>query len=189
MTYIPVDGRGLVDPDDIKRALRSETRLISIIFANNETGVIQSVREIGRIAAEADVYFHTDAVQAAGKVPLDVQEIGCDLLTITAHKMHGPHGAGALYVRKGTLLQALLLWRPARAFAPRGDGESAPALSDWARLRRLQTKVSAMARCIGCRICATVWKGSILGGVEQIACERRGCAARAEHQQHLFRLH
>ncbi len=107
VTYLPVDGRGVVDPDDVRRALRPETRLISIIFANNETGVMQPVGEIGKIAAEADVYFHTDAVQAAGKVPLNVQEIGCDLLTITGHKMHGPQGAGALYVRKGTLLQPL----------------------------------------------------------------------------------
>ncbi len=107
VTYLPVDAQALVDPDDVRRAIRPETRLISIILANNETGVLQPVREIGKIAAEADVYFHTDAVQAAGKVPLDVKEIGCDLLTITGHKMHGPQGAGALYVRKGTLLQPL----------------------------------------------------------------------------------
>ncbi len=107
VTYLPVDGHALVDPDDVRRAIRPETKLISIIFANNETGVLQAVNEIGRIAAEADVYFHTDAVQAAGKVPIDVKEIRCDLLTLTAHKMHGPQGAGALYVRKGTLLQPM----------------------------------------------------------------------------------
>ncbi|HEX8894709.1 MAG TPA: cysteine desulfurase family protein [Terriglobales bacterium] len=108
VTYLPVDGQALVDPDDLKRAMRSNTKLISIIFGNNETGVLQEVREIGKIAAEADVYFHTDAVQAAGKVPIDVKEIGCDLLTLTAHKMHGPIGAGALFVRKGTLLQPMM---------------------------------------------------------------------------------
>ena len=108
VTYLPVDGQALVDPDDVRRAIRPETKLVSIILANNETGVVQPVNEIGKIAAEADVYFHTDAVQAAGKVPLDVKEIGCDLLTITGHKMHGPQGAGALYVRKGTLLQPML---------------------------------------------------------------------------------
>jgi cysteine desulfurase len=107
VTYLPVDGRALVDPDDVRRAIRPQTKLVSIIFANNETGVLQSVDEIGRITAEADVYFHTDAVQAAGKVPIDVRQIRCDLLTLTAHKMHGPQGAGALYVRKGTLLQPL----------------------------------------------------------------------------------
>jgi cysteine desulfurase len=108
VTYLPVDGQALVDPDDVKRAIRPNTKLISIIFANNETGVLQDARDIGKIAAEADVYFHTDAVQAAGKVPIDVKEIGCDLLTLTAHKMHGPIGAGALFVRKGTLLQPMM---------------------------------------------------------------------------------
>ncbi len=107
VTYLPVDAQALVDPDDVRRAIRPETKLISIMFANNETGVLQPVKEIGKIAAEADVYFHTDAVQAAGKIPLDVKEIGCDLVTITGHKMHGPQGAGALFVRKGTLLQPL----------------------------------------------------------------------------------
>jgi cysteine desulfurase len=108
VTWVPVDGRGLVDPADVQRALRPNTRLISIMTANNETGVLQPVEEIGKIAAEADVYFHTDAVQAAGKVPLDVQRIGCDLLSISGHKMHAPQGVGALYVRKGTMLQPML---------------------------------------------------------------------------------
>jgi len=107
VTCLPVDGCAVVDPDDVRRAIRPNTKLISIIFANNETGVLQAVKEIGKIAGEADVYFHTDAVQAAGKVLIDVKEIGCDLLTLTAHKMHGPQGAGALYVRKGTLLQPM----------------------------------------------------------------------------------
>src|SRR5512147_597575 len=79
VTYVPVDSHALVNPDDVRRALRPNTKLITIMAANNETGVVQQVAEIGKVAAEADVYFHTDAVQAAGKVPIDVKEIGCDL--------------------------------------------------------------------------------------------------------------
>jgi len=108
VTYIPVDGRGLVDPADVKRAIRPNTKLITIMFANNETGVVQPVAEIGKIAADADVYFHTDAVQAAGKIAIDVSKIGCDLLAISGHKMHGPQGVGAVYVRKGTQLEPML---------------------------------------------------------------------------------
>jgi len=108
VTYIPVDGRGLVDPADVKRAIRPNTKLITIMFANNETGVVQPAPEIGKVAAESDVYFHTDAVQAAGKIRIDINQIGCDLLAISGHKLHGPQGVGALYVRKGTPLEPLL---------------------------------------------------------------------------------
>jgi cysteine desulfurase len=107
VTILPVDGHGLVDPADVRRALRPNTRLISVMMANNETGVLQPVEEIGRIAAEADAYFHTDAVQAAGKVAIDVNRIGCHALSISGHKLHAPQGVGALYVRKGTQVRPL----------------------------------------------------------------------------------
>jgi cysteine desulfurase len=107
VTYLPVDGRCLVDPDDVRRALRSNTRLISVMMANNETGVLQPFAEIGKIAAEAGILFHTDAVQGAGKITVDVAKIGCHALSISAHKLHGPQGVGALYVRKGTQIRPL----------------------------------------------------------------------------------
>lgn len=107
VTFVPVDGDGLVDPDDVRKALRPNTRLISIMMANNEIGVVQPVGAIGKIAEEAGVFFHTDAVQAAGKIPLDVNSIGCHLLSISGHKLHAPQGVGALYVRKGARLQPL----------------------------------------------------------------------------------
>ncbi len=108
VTYVPVNSRSEVDPDDVRKALRPDTRLISIMMANNETGVIQPVEEIGKIAREADVFFHTDAVQAAGKIPIDVEKIGCDVLSISGHKIHAPQGTGAMYIRKGTLIQPLI---------------------------------------------------------------------------------
>ncbi len=108
VTIIGVDSLSRVNPDDVRRALRSNTRLISIMMANNETGVLQPVEEIARIAAEAGVLFHTDAVQAAGKVAVDVQRIGCHALSISGHKIHAPQGVGALYVRKGTKLHPML---------------------------------------------------------------------------------
>ena len=108
VTCLPVDSYGLVDPDDVKKAITDNTVLISVMHANNEIGTIEPITEIGRIAQERRVAFHTDAVQTVGHIPVDVNELGVDLLAMSAHKLYGPKGIGALYIRKGTRIAPLL---------------------------------------------------------------------------------
>jgi cysteine desulfurase len=108
VTVVSVNREGLVDPEEVRPAIRPETALISIMLANNEIGTIQPIEEIGKIAAERGVLLHTDAVQAAGKISIDVNRLGAHLLTISGHKIYGPKGMGALYVRKGTRVLPLL---------------------------------------------------------------------------------
>lgn len=108
ITYVPVNMNGEIDPDDIKRSVRPDTKLISIMAANNETGVIQPVKDIGRIAEEYGVLFHTDAVQAFGSIDIDVDDMHIDMLSVSAHKHYGPKGIGALYCRKGSKIRPLI---------------------------------------------------------------------------------
>jgi cysteine desulfurase len=108
VTYLPVDPYGLVDPDDIRKAITDKTILISIMHANNEIGTIQPIMEIGQIAQEKGVYFHTDAVQTFGHLPLSVNELNVDLLSASAHKLYGPKGVGFLYIRQGTKIMPFM---------------------------------------------------------------------------------
>jgi len=108
VTYLPVDKHGLVDPADVEKAIRKDTILVSMMHANNEIGTIEPIGEVGKICREKGVYFHTDAVQSFGKIPVDVEKMNVDLLAVSAHKVYGPKGVGALFVRDGVKIEPLL---------------------------------------------------------------------------------
>ena len=108
VTYLPVDEHGLVNPDDITKSINEKTTIVSIMFANNEVGTIQPIKEISKICNKYQIPLHTDAVQAAGKVPINVKELGIDALSISSHKINGPKGVGALFIKKGFAVEAII---------------------------------------------------------------------------------
>jgi cysteine desulfurase len=175
VTYLPVDGRCQVNPEEVRRALRPNTKLITIMMANNETGVLQPVREIGEIASDADVYFHSDAVQAAGKVEIDVRQIGCDLLSVSGHKMHAPQGVGALYVAKTTRLEPML-YGGRHERSRRAGTENVPGLVGLGKAAELALK--ALLRGDAEKMCALRdrMESRILSEVESVAINGAGAA-------------
>ena len=173
VTIVGCDAYGVVQPEAVREALRPNTKLVSVIMANNETGVLQPVAEIASIAHQANALFHTDAVQAAAKVPISVEEIGCDLLTLAAHKMNGPQGVGALYVRRGTLLQSRQLGgrheRGRRAGTENlagivGFGRAAELAIEWFDNGGVK-QMSALRDRLEQGICRTVPGASVNGGL------------------------
>jgi len=151
VTYLGVGSAGVVDPADVRRAIRAETVLISVMHANNEIGTIQPLEEIGAIAREHDIYFHTDAVQSVGKIPIDVEKFGVDLLSLSAHKLNGPKGVGAMYIRRGTTLRPLLYGghherdrRPGTENVPGNVGLGMAAELAWSHLEEYGRRVAAL---------------------------------------------
>jgi cysteine desulfurase len=173
VTIVGCDANGVVQLEAVREALRPNTKLVSVMMANNETGVLQPAAEIAAIAHNANALFHTDAVQAAAKVPISVEEIGCDLLTLAAHKMNGPQGVGALYVRRGTLLQSRQLGgrheRGRRAGTENlagivGFGRAAELAIEWFDNGGVK-QMSALRDRLEQGICRTVPGASVNGGL------------------------
>ncbi len=138
VTYLDVDENGLVDPEAVKAAIRPETILVSIMMANNEVGTVEPVKEIGAVCREAGVLFHTDAVQAVGHIPVDVQDMNIDLLTLTAHKFHGPKGVGAVYIKKGVRVPAMITGG-GQENKKRAGTENVPGIVGLAKALEIQT--------------------------------------------------
>jgi len=185
ITYVPVDSSGRVDPGAIESAIRESTLLISVMHANNETGIIQPVEEIGKIARQRGVLLHTDAVQSIGKIPTDAGALGADLLSMSGHKIHGPKGIGVLYIRKGTKI-APFMTGGSHERKRRAGTENVPAIAGIGaaarlareRLPEMQTRVAglrdrlegqAMTRIPGARVNG---KGPRLPSISNLSFER-----------------
>ncbi|MBQ6236385.1 MAG: cysteine desulfurase NifS [Clostridia bacterium] len=139
VTYLDVDENGLVDPEAVRAAIRPETILVSVMMANNEVGTIEPIKEIGAVCHAAGVLFHTDAVQAVGHIPVDVQDMNIDLLTLTAHKFHGPKGVGAVYIKKGVRVPAMITGG-GQENKKRAGTENVPGIVGLAKALEIQTE-------------------------------------------------
>ncbi len=158
LSYIPVDPSGVLNVQSLLRELRPETILISVMLANNETGTLQPVSEIGKIARERGIVIHTDAVQAVGKIPVDVNDLGVDLLSLSAHKVYGPKGVGALYIRKGTPIEPILFGgHHERGMRP--GTENVPGIAAFAAALRLATEELEETRCRLRKLRDRLWTG------------------------------
>jgi len=174
VTYLGVGSAGVVDPADVRRAIRAETVLISVMHANNEIGTIQPLEDIGAIAREHDIYFHTDAVQSVGKIPIDVEKFGVDLLSLSAHKLNGPKGVGAMYIRRGTTLRPLLYGghherdrRPGTENVPGIVGLGMAAELAWSHLEEYGRRVAALRDRLERKILELVPQVSVNGDPER----------------------
>jgi cysteine desulfurase len=166
VTVLPVDGGGRVDPEAVREALCDDTVLVSIQTANNEVGTIQPVAEIGALCRERSVLFHTDAVQALGKIPVNVSDLGADLVSLSAHKVYGPKGAGALYVRKGVPL-APLVFGGGRAAGFRAGTDNVPGIVGFGKA----VEVAEAGRETSAPVIAALrdrLEGALLGGIEGV---------------------
>lgn len=152
VTYLPVDRYGLVNPDDVRRSIRPETKLISVMYVNNETGAIQPVAEVGKITRERGILFHTDAVQAVGLFDVDVDDLNVDMLSLSAHKIYGPKGVGALYVRSGMEIRPLIFGGPQEK-SLRAGTENVPGIAGLGAAMTLvrQHRAEERARLFGLR--------------------------------------
>jgi cysteine desulfurase len=158
VTYLPVDGDGLVDPDDVRRAIRPDTVLISVMYANSEVGTVMPLEEIGRVARDHEVPLHSDGVQAFGKIPLDVRRAGIALLSCSAHKIYGPKGVGALYVRKATRMVAVQHGGDHER-RRRAGTENVPAIVGFGRATAIRAReMAAEAERVG-RLRDRLWDG------------------------------
>ena len=175
-----------IDPDDVVKAIRPDTILISIMHANNEIGTIQPIDEIGAIAEQADIYFHSDGVQSTGKIPVDVRQLKVDLYSMSAHKIHGPKGVGALFIKKGTPLKPMMTGG-GHERNRRSGTENVAGIVGFGEAARLAREGLNIGNESSSQLRDRLESG--LKSEDRVdPCERRECAAVAEHVEHHGRI-